>query len=172
LEFVLRSVVGNAESATSLQQVYPSKESPMSAATVPSAPDYSAMPEVRGGITPYLQISSASDASAFYQKAFGALEVFRVPVDEQGRTMHIHLYVNGGSLMLSDAYPEYGHPQQTPEAFSLNVQVDDIDAWWERAVSAGAEVVMPISEMFWGARYGQVRDPFGVIWAFNQPLKN
>lgn len=134
-----------------------------------SAPDYSSMPEVRGGLTPYLQLRSSTEASAFYQLAFGASEVFRVPADAQGRTMHIHLYINGSSLMLSDAYPEYGHPLEAPQAFNLTLQVNDIDAWWERAIAAGVEVVMPISEMFWGARYGQVRDPFGVLWSFNQP---
>lgn len=134
-----------------------------------SAPDYASMPEVRGGVTPYLQVSSSTEASTFYQRALGATEVFRVPLDEQGRTMHIHLYINGGSLMLSDAYPEYGQPLQTPQAFSLTLQVDNIETWWERAVAAGAEVVMPIADMFWGARYGQLRDPFGVLWAFNQP---
>lgn len=130
----------------------------------------SPMPAVRGGVVPYLQVSSATDASAFYQRAFGATEVYRVPVDDRGRTMHIHLYVNNGSLMLSDAFPEYGHPHEQPQAFSLNLQVDDIEMWWERALAAGVEVVLPVQEMFWGARYGQVRDPFGIIWAFNQPL--
>jgi PhnB protein len=128
------------------------------------------MPPVKGNVTPYLSLSNASEAALFYQRAFGATEVFRVPVDEAGRTMHIHLYVNDGSLMLSDAYPEYGHPLQAPQGFSLNLQVTNIDAWFDRAVAAGAEVVLPISEMFWGARYAQVRDPYGVIWAFNQPL--
>ena len=94
-----------------------------------SAPDYSSMPEVRGGLTPYLQLRSSTEASAFYQLAFGASEVFRVPTDAQGRTMHIHLYINGSSLMLSDAYPEYGHPLQAPQAFNLTLQVNDIDAW-------------------------------------------
>lgn len=129
------------------------------------------MPEVKGGVVPYLTVSNASEASVFYQRAFGATEVYRVPVDEKGRTMHIHLYVNGGSLMLCDPYPEYGHPLQPLQGFNLNLQVTDIDAWWGRAVAAGAEIVVPVSEMFWGARYGQVRDPFGVIWAFNQPLQ-
>jgi PhnB protein len=128
------------------------------------------LPEVRGGVTPYLQVSNASEASTFYQRAFGATEVYRVPADEQGRTMHIHLYVNDGSLMLSDPYPEHGHPLQTPQAFNLTLQVKDIDRWWERAVAAGCEVVLPLQEMFWGARYGQLRDPFGVVWALNQPV--
>jgi uncharacterized glyoxalase superfamily protein PhnB len=127
-------------------------------------------PEVRGGLVAYLQVKSATAAADFYQRAFGATEVARHPVDEQGRTMHIHLYVNGSSLMLGDAYPEYGHALQAPQAFNLTLQVNDIDTWWERAVAAGAEVVMPVQEMFWGARYGQLRDPFGVSWSMNQPL--
>ena len=126
--------------------------------------------EVRGGLTAYLQVDGATKASDFYQRAFGATEVARHPVDEKGRTMHVHLHVNGSSLMLGDAYPEYGHPLQTPQAFNLTLQVEDIDAWWSRAVAAGAEVVMPVQEMFWGARYGQLRDPFGVLWSMNQPL--
>jgi uncharacterized glyoxalase superfamily protein PhnB len=126
--------------------------------------------EVRGGLTAYLQVDGATKASEFYQRAFGATEAARHPVDDKGRTMHVHLYVNGSSLMLGDAYPEYGHPLQTPQAFNLTLQVDDIDAWWSRAVAAGAEVVMPVQEMFWGARYGTLRDPFGVLWSMNQPL--
>jgi hypothetical protein len=54
---------------------------------------------------------------------------------------------------------------------SLTLMVDDIDAWWRRAVDAGAEIVMPVEQMFWGARYGQLRDPFGVVWAMNQPTQ-
>jgi uncharacterized glyoxalase superfamily protein PhnB len=128
------------------------------------------MPEPRGGLVPYLSVNNASAASDFYQRAFAATEVFRYPVDETGRTMHIHLYVNGSSLMLSDFYPEHGHASQPPQSFNLTLQVDNIDAWWERAVAAGADIVMPVQEMFWGARYGQLRDPFGVMWSINQPL--
>ncbi|MEI2298951.1 VOC family protein [Ensifer sp. MJa1] len=126
---------------------------------------------VLSGLLPYLQVDGAAKASEFYQRAFGGKEVNRHPLDEQGRTMHIHLYVNGSSLMLADAYPEYGHPLEKPQAFTLTLTVDDIDAWWDRAVAAGAEVVMPIEVMFWGDRYGQLRDPFGVLWAMNSPVK-
>lgn len=131
-------------------------------------PQYPAMPEVLGGLVTYLQVDGASKAADFYVKAFGAKEVFRHPVDEKGRTMHIHLYVNGSSLMLSDSFPEYGHPAEKPQAFNLTLQVKDIDSWWKRAVDAGATVVMPVQEMFWGARYGQLRDPFGVLWSMNE----
>lgn len=126
-------------------------------------------PEVLGGLICYLQLDGASKAADFYVKAFGAKEVFRHPLDEQGRTMHIHLYVNGSSLMLSDSYPEHGHPFEAPQGFTLTLQVKDIDTWWQRAVDAGATVVLPLQEMFWGARYGQLKDPFGVMWSMNEP---
>ena len=126
--------------------------------------------EVRG-VAPYLNVDGAVKASEFYQKAFGAEEVGRVPVDDQGRTMHIHLYINGGSVMLGDPYPEHGYPLEAPQAFSLHLQVDDADAWWTRAVEAGAEIVTPLQPMFWGDRWGQLRDPFGVLWSIGAPIR-
>jgi PhnB protein len=124
---------------------------------------------VKGGLTAYLTVDGAIKAADFYVRAFGAEEAMRVPPDDKGRTMHVHLYVNGTSLMLSDAFPEYGHPLEKPQSFNLTLQVDDIDRWWKRAVDAGCEVVTPVDRMFWGDRYGQLRDPFGVMWAMNEP---
>lgn len=129
------------------------------------------MPEVLGGIVAYLNVDGAVKAAAFYEKAFGAREVGRHPVDESGRTMHIHMHLNGASLMLGDPYPEHGYPHKPAQAFDLLLNVDDVDGAWDRAVKAGAEVVMPLQLMFWGARYGQLRDPFGVSWVFNAPVK-
>lgn len=84
--------------------------------------------------------------------------------------MHVHMHINGGSLMLSDPYPEYGHPHEKAQAFSLMLPLTEkIDIWFERAKNAGCEVVMPVERMFWGDLYGQLRDPFGVLWAMNQP---
>jgi PhnB protein len=73
--------------------------------------------------------------------------------------------------MLSDEYPEYGHPLEKPQAFNLTLEIRDhgIDFWWKRAIDAGATEVMPVQDMFWGARYGQLRDPFGVLWSMNEP---
>ncbi|MET3794154.1 VOC family protein [Aquamicrobium terrae] len=135
----------------------------------PQAPP---MPKPLGGLTPYLQLDGALKAAAFYEKAFGAEQVFAVPPDEQGRTMHVHLYVNGSSLMLCDAYPEHGHPHQPIQActMQLHLTADTIDSWWQRAVDAGCEVVMPLDVMFWGDRWGSLRDPFGVDWAMNAPV--
>jgi len=131
----------------------------------------SANPPVLGGVAPYVTVSNAAKAADFYRQAFAAHEAMRVPPDDKGRHMHIHLVVNGGSLMLCDAFPEHGHALQSPAAFMLHLQVDDADAWWTRAVVAGAQAVMPVADMFWGDRYGQVRDPFGVTWSMGTPIK-
>lgn len=127
--------------------------------------------EALGGVVAYLMVDGASKAAEFYQRAFGAREVFRYPVDESGRTMHIHLHLNGSSLMLGDAYPEHGCALEKPQGFSMMLPVQNIDASWERAIDAGCEIVMPVQLMFWGDRYGQCRDPFGIMWAMNQPVE-
>ena len=123
---------------------------------------------VRGGVAPYLQVSDAAKAAAFYARAFGAQEVARAPADPQGRLMHVHLVINGGSVMLCDPFPDHGHPHQPPQAFTLHLQVEDIDGKFGRAIDAGAEVALPVQLMFWGDRYGQLRDPFGVLWSMGE----
>ncbi len=126
-------------------------------------------PEVLGGVVPYLNVDGATRAAQFYKKAFGATEVFAMPPDEKGRTMHIHLYVNGGSLMLCDPYPEHGHPHESAKGYTLHMRIENLDAAWTRAVDAGCEIVLPLQKMFWGERYGQLRDPFGVMWSMAYP---
>lgn len=129
------------------------------------------LPKALGGLTGYLQVDGAFKAAEFYAKAFGAEQVHAYPPDEKGRTMHVHLYVNGSSLMLGDAYPEYGHPLQAPQGFTMQLHLDEdnIDEWWRRAVDAGCEITTPLQVMFWGDRWGALRDPFGVAWAMNAP---
>lgn len=135
-------------------------------------PTYPA-PEVKGGMTPYLQVDGALKAAEFYAGAFGAEQVYMVPPDDQGRTMHVHLYVDGTSLMLGDAYPDYGHPLERPGAFNLTLHLrdDTIDEWWKRAVDAGCSIEQPLQTMFWGDRWGLLKDPFGISWAMNAPVK-
>ncbi|QPC91297.1 glyoxalase/bleomycin resistance/extradiol dioxygenase family protein [Mesorhizobium sp. INR15] len=129
--------------------------------------------KVLGGLTPYLQVDGAFKAADFYAKAFGAEQVFSYPADEKGRTMHVHLHINGSTLMLGDAYPEHGHPHQDPQGYTmqLHLQDDTIETWWKRAIGAGCTEVVPLQVMFWGDRWGQLRDPFGVTWAMNAPVK-
>ncbi|MFE0014802.1 VOC family protein [Mesorhizobium sp. NPDC059054] len=130
-------------------------------------------PQVLGGLIAYLQVDGAVKAAEFYKRAFGAEEVFSYPPDEQGRTMHIHLYINGSSLMLCDAYPEQGYPHKPAQGYTMQLilQANTIDSWWKRAVDAGCEIESPLAEMFWGDRWGSLRDPFGVNWAMNAPIK-
>ena len=74
--------------------------------------------------------------------------------------------------MLGDLCPEWGFAPPKPQGFNLLLCVDDIDAWGSaRSMPAGAEVVMPVTDMFWSDRYGQLRDPFGVVWAMDQPKR-
>ena len=136
-----------------------------------TATDVAAQATPKAPLVPYLQIDGAMKAARFYERAFAATIAALHPVDAKGRTMHIHLYLNGGSLMLSDFYPEHGHGAKAPAGFTIALMVDDADAWFDRAVKAGAAAATPVQEMFWGDRYGSVRDPFGVEWAFNQARK-
>lgn len=126
-------------------------------------------PAARGGVVAYLTVEGAVKAAEFYQRAFGAVEIGRIPVDEKGRTMHIHLDFNGTSLMLSDGFPEHGHPALPPQGFTMIIPATDIDNQFDRAVKAGAQVMQPVQTMFWGDRYGALRDPFGITWGMNQP---
>jgi uncharacterized glyoxalase superfamily protein PhnB len=125
--------------------------------------------ETKGSVVAYLGIDGALKAAKFYEQAFAAETAFAHPADEQGRTMHIHLYINDHSVMLGDFYPEHGHAKEAPAGFTMQLMVDDAQAWFDRAVAAGCEGTIPPSKMFWGDTWGQVRDPFGVVWAFNQP---
>jgi PhnB protein len=83
------------------------------------------------------------------------------------RIMHAHLLLNGGSLMLADDWPEMrgGVASAPPASVTLHLQVDDADAWFARAIAAGATATMPPQDMFWGDRYGRLQDPFGHTWA-------
>ena len=123
---------------------------------------------VKGGAVPYLSIDGAAKAAEFYVKAFGAEIALIQPVDEQGRTMHAHLYINGSSVMLSDFYPEHGYSPVPVQGFNIMLPVKNIDELYKQAVDAGCTPTMPPQDMFWGDRYGQLKDPFGVTWAFNQ----
>ncbi len=128
---------------------------------------------VLGGLIAYLQVDGAHEAADFYRKAFGGETVFAYPPDEKGRTMHVHLHINGSSLMLSDAFPEHGHPHQKPQGYTMQLLLagdGEIERWWKRAVEAGCEIVTPLEVMFWGDRWGQLRDPFGINWAMNAPV--
>jgi uncharacterized glyoxalase superfamily protein PhnB len=122
------------------------------------------------GVIPYINVEGAGVAADFYVKAFGAEETARIPAEDGKRFMHIALEINGGVLMMGDVFPEYGQAEQPPSGVTLTLVVHDIDAWWARAVDAGCTVVTPVQVMFWGDRFGALKDPFGVEWAMNSPV--
>jgi PhnB protein len=111
-------------------------------------------------------LDGAAAAIDFYKRALGAEEVGDRATLEDGRILNSRIDVNGGSVMLMDPMPEQGYPAVPHDGFNLHLHVDDADRWFERAIAAGCTVVMPMALQFWGDRYGMVKDPFGVTWAF------
>lgn len=127
-------------------------------------------------VTPHLIVDDASRAIEFYKTALGAKELFRMPGPD-GRLMHAEIEISGSILMLADDFPEYkGGMKRTPTALhgspvQLHLYVSDADDVFQRAVKAGCEITMPISDMFWGDRYGCIRDPFGHEWSIATNVK-
>ncbi len=118
-------------------------------------------------ITPGLTVKDAKGAMEFYKKAFGAEEK-DVCFGPDGKSiMHAELKIGDSMIMLNDEFPQMGclGPKSiggTP--VSLFLYVDNVDSWFERATKAGATVTMPVSDMFWGDRFGQLEDPYGHKW--------
>lgn len=126
------------------------------------------------GVIAYLTIPSRGGQAAveFYRAAFGAEELFRNVAEDDERLLHSRLVINGGLIMLSDEFPEYGHEADIrPKGVALHLQVDDADEWWNRALACGCVPVMPMADQFWGDRYGRVLDPFGHCWSIAAPIQ-
>ena len=125
-------------------------------------------------ITPHLSVKGADKAIEFYKKAFGA-EVKGVHHTPDGRVMHAMLKIGDSHLMMDDEFPGMGTPSPQTLGGSpvvLNIYVDDVDALFNQAVAAGAQVTMPLQNQFWGDRYGQIKDPFGHTWALGQHIED
>src|SRR5579863_3339582 len=127
-----------------------------------------AVPDGFHTVTPHLTVRDARRALDFYQKAFGA-EVLHIAPAPGGKVMHAMLKIGDSFLMLNDEFPEMGG-DPAPSAnggsgVTLHIYLDNVDAAFARAVSAGASVKMPLMDMFWGDRYGTVADPFGHKWS-------
>ncbi|MEV4311690.1 VOC family protein [Actinocrispum sp. NPDC049592] len=123
-------------------------------------------------ITAHIVVQGASQAAKFYADAFGATEVSRIPVPD-GRLMSVELRVGSSALHIADEFPELGvlaPPSIGGTATVLQLEVDDADAVFAQAVAAGAEVRQPVSDTFWGARHGQVTDPFGHRWNISRQV--
>jgi PhnB protein len=124
------------------------------------------VPEGMRGPIPSLVIDGAADAIDFYTAAFGAVEQGRMDGPD-GKVAHALLEIGGSSMMLSDAFPQSSSRPPTElgtSSVSIFLYVEDVDAVFQRAVDAGATVMMPVDDMFWGDRYGRLADPFGHHW--------
>lgn len=118
-------------------------------------------------LTPHLTVRGAARAIEFYKRAFGAKELERMPGPGGTNIVHAELKIGDSIVFLADEFPDMG--ARAPESLggttgSLHLYVKDVDAAFARAVAAGAQVRMPVSDMFWGDRYGKVVDPFGHEW--------
>ena len=121
----------------------------------------------------YLRASDADEAIAFYGKAFGATEKFRL-VEPGGRVGHAELGFGETTVMIADAFPEYGMPAPDPDAPStvlIHLHVDNADALIERAIAAGATLVQAAEDQFYGERSGKVRDPYGYEWLIGHSIE-
>ena len=126
-----------------------------------------AIPQGYHTLTPYMTVRDAARAIEFYKQAFGAVErgVMKGPDD---KIMHAELRIGVSIFMLADEFPQYGSmsPLSTGgSGMGLHIYVEDVDSAFDRAVKAGANVDMPVSDMFWGDRYGKLADPFGHKWS-------
>ncbi|MFZ5616865.1 MAG: VOC family protein [Pseudomonadota bacterium] len=124
-------------------------------------------------LSPHLVVDGAADAIEFYKKAFGATEMMRLPGPD-GRLMHASIRINESSVMLVDENRKYemlGPKALGGTPVTIHLIVDDADALVSRAVKAGATIVMPVAEQFWGDRYGIVEDPFGHKWSIATPIR-
>jgi PhnB protein len=125
------------------------------------------IPEAYQGATPYLCIRGAARAIEFYKQAFGATELMRI-AQPDGRVGHAELKIGAALFMLADEFPEMGF--RSPQALggspvTIHIYVEDVDATATRAVAAGAKLLRPVQDQFYGDRSGQFEDPFGHTWS-------
>lgn len=133
------------------------------------------IPPGHAGLTPAITVSPCDQAIDFYQRAFGAIEPEERMTGPDGIVAHAELEICGTRLMLSDEWP--GGPTSSPSNLDgrstamMSLYFDDVDAAWQRALDAGAEVVYPLEVQFYGVKGGRVRDPFGHTWGIGQQVE-
>ena len=131
------------------------------------------IPEGYSSITPYLIFDDCNAAIAFYEKAFGAQELFRMPMNN--RIAHAEVMIGNSRIMVADEAPQmdaYSPRHHNGSPVSLMLYVDDVDAVATKAVAAGAEVVRPVKDQFYGDRTGTFLDPFGYKWTIGTHVED
>jgi PhnB protein len=125
-----------------------------------------AIPAGHHTVTPYLAINDGARALEFYKKAFGATEKYKLMMPD-GRLGHAEIRLGDSLIMLADEFPEFGG--KSPQTLggspvSIHLYVEDVDAFFQRALAAGAKERKPVKDQFYGDRSGQLEDPFGHLW--------
>ena len=131
----------------------------------------------RPAVAPYLTVTPCLGAITFYAAAFGAVQKALMPSLDGLRIMHCELAINGGSVFVADAFPEFGKARSPlpgePVTASVSLEFDTyekVDEVYKRATALGASGEMGPTNSFWGTRFAIIRDPFGHRWLLNGPL--
>ncbi len=125
------------------------------------------IPDRFNTVSAYLVVKNSVEALEFYGKAFGAETICRMPGPDGQSTMHAEMGIGNSTVMLTDENPQWGAASPITlggNHSSLHLYVEDVDSAFEQAVAAGCEVTMPLQDMFWGDRFGKVKDPYGHQW--------
>lgn len=132
-------------------------------------------PAKRRSITASLTVTPCAEAIEFYVRAFGAQEIAERMTGPDGLVGHAELRIGDTIIMLGDEWPD--GPTRSPSVLgattvALHIETEDVDALWERALAAGAEVIYPLQMQFYGDRSGRLRDPFGHSWGLGQHVED
>jgi uncharacterized glyoxalase superfamily protein PhnB len=133
------------------------------------------VPEGRHRVTAHLTVKNGAEMIEFYKKAFGAVEMGRAPGPDGKTIMHAAIKIGDSTVFLNDEFPEMGafSPLSTKGTpVTLHLSVEDADKQFQQALAAGAEVVMPLADQFWGDRYGIVKDPSGHMWSVSHHVED
>jgi len=122
-------------------------------------------------LTPHLTVKNAERALEFYKKAFGA-EVLNVSHIPDGRVMHATVRIGDSMLMLNDEFPEMGSHATDSSNVTIHAYFENVDDIFKKALAAGATQKMPLADQFWGDRYGQVVDPYGIRWSLGTHIRD
>ncbi|MEK6798448.1 MAG: VOC family protein [Planctomycetota bacterium] len=125
------------------------------------------IPEGARSVTPHLIVKGGAKALQFYKKAFGAEELFHIPGGPD-MIAHAEMKIGDSQIYLCDEYPQMGAVSPASlggSPVTIHLYVENVDAAFKRATDAGAKVRMPLTNMFWGDRYGKLEDPFGHVWS-------
>jgi PhnB protein len=135
----------------------------------------SSIPRGEHSVSPFLTVNNGSKAIDFYKRAFNAEELFRETMQDGKKILHARIRIGDSIVRLSDEFA--GSPHKSPASLggattvTLHIYTENVEALWQQAVQAGAIVIMPLDNQFWGERYGILSDPFGHHWSMSMAIK-